>query len=184
MSSRNPINFVISGPGGVGKGTIVEELIKRDDSLWLSRSWTTRKPRVGEDPDAYVFATRESFEERVKAGGFLEWVEFLDYLQGSPVPDIPSGSDAVFEIDIKGAAAILEADPSACSIFVDTPDLETQRKRLLGRGDPLEVVERRIDKGLEERQAAAELGSIVVINDDLESAIAEIQAIIARRRSE
>lgn len=173
---------VISGPGGVGKGTLVDRLIQRDPRLWLSRSWTTRAPRPRESPDAYVFATREAFEQKIAEGGFLEWAPFLDYLQGTPVPDPPPGSDIVLEIDVAGARQVLEHHPDALLVFVDSPDVVEQRRRLEGRGDPPDKVEARIAHGVNEREAARQLGMHVVINDDLERATAEILDLIESAR--
>ncbi len=175
--------FVVSGPGGVGKGTIVRRLIEQDPKLWVSRSWTTRDRRPGEAPDAYHFATREEFEQHVADGGFLEWVEFLDYLQGSPLPDPPEGHDVVFEIDVYGARQILERYPDAVSIFVAPPSPEAQEARLRGRGDSDERVAQRLAKATEEAAVAEELGSIVVVNDVLDRAVAEVQALIDAERA-
>ena len=174
--------IVISGPGGVGKGTIVERLIAADDHLWLSRSWTTRERRPGEAPDAYRFATRDEFEDRIAAGGFLEWVEFLDYLQGSPVPEPPAGCDVLFEIDVQGAANVAARYPDAVLIFVDTVDRATQAARLRGRGDSEERVAQRLAKADQEVARSRELDVVRVVNDELDRAVAEVQAIIDRAR--
>jgi len=174
--------LVISGPGGVGKGTIVSSLLDSDDQLWLSRSWTTRSRRPGEQGDAYHFVDRATFEAAVADGRFLEWVTFLDYLQGSPLPDPPPGHDAVFEIDVHGARQILERYPDAVSVFVDAPDRDHQRARLIGRGDEPDHVERRLAKADSEAALAVSLGSVVVINDSLERCVDEIRGFIASAR--
>lgn len=176
------MNIVVSGPGGVGKGTIVDRLLTRRQSIWLSRSWTTRDPRPGEAPDAYVFVTREAFDANIAAGGFLEWVDFLDYRQGTPIPDPPAGTDVLFEIDVAGARAVRALDPDALLVFVDTPDRNAQRARLEGRGDSPDRVEARLSKGDEERKAAAELGMTVIINDDLDRAVDDLDALISATR--
>lgn len=176
------MNIVISGPGGVGKGTIVRRLLERDPRLWLSRSWTTRERRPGEAPDAYVFATREEFLDKVDEGGFLEWVEFLDYLQGSPIPEPPEGADVLFEIDVVGAAKVLEHDPGALTIWIEPPSLDDLRRRMAGRGDHPDRIEQRLHKALEEAAIAASLGSARVVNDDLDRAVAEIESLIAAAR--
>lgn len=170
--------IVISGPGGVGKGTIVEELLRRDDRLWVSRSWTTRAPREGESPDAYHFATREEFERRIEESGFLEWTEFLDYLQGSPLPEPPEGRDVLFEIDVQGAANIVSLYPDALLVFVDAPDRAVQEERLRGRGDSEERIEQRLRKAEEEVERAASMDFVHVINDDLAASVDELQRLI------
>ena len=183
MSGDGPLVIVISGPGGVGKGTVVAELLRRDPRLYLNRSWTTRPRREGEAADAYHFATREEFERHAAQGGFLEWVEFLDYLQGSPVPRPPEGSDVVFEIDVAGAARIKELFPSALLVFIDAPDRAEQEARMRGRGDDPSRIAQRLERAAQEVERAAALPYEHVVNDDLDTAVREVASLIDAARA-
>lgn len=174
---------VVSGPGGVGKGTVVRRLIARDPQLWLSRSWTTRSPRPGESADAYEFVTRAQFEARVADGGFLEHAEFLGDLYGTPVPDVGDDRDWLLEIDVQGAAQVLQREPTALFVLLTAPSDEVQRQRLVARGDTPEQVERRTAKAAEEVAAARALGAVEVVNDVLDDTVAELAALVAQART-
>lgn len=179
---RAPLVVIVSGPGGVGKGTIVSSLVSRDPGLWLSRSWTTRSRRDGESSDAYVFTDRAEFEAHIARGGFLEWTDFLGNYYGTPLPDPPPGRDVVLEIELQGAKQVRERNPEAMLIFVLPPSREEQRLRLTGRGDAPEKVLERLRKAEDEEPEGRELADHVVVNDDLERTIAEMAAIIERAR--
>jgi guanylate kinase len=173
------LNIVISGPGGVGKGTLVALLLDRDPKLWLSRSWTTRARRPGEAEDAYVFVDRAAFEQRIAAGGFVEWAEFLGNLYGTPVPEaLPGGKDVVLEIEVQGARQVRAALPDTVQVFIAPPSADALRARLVGRGtDDAEQVDRRLATAERELEAQGEF-THVVVNDRLEDAVAELEEIV------
>jgi guanylate kinase len=176
--------IVISGPGGVGKGTVVRRLLDRDDRLWLSRSWTTRPPRPGEADDAYVFTDEEAFERRRAAGGFLESARFMDHLYGSPTPDeLPPGHDLVLEIDVQGAEQVRAREPDALLVLLVAPSRDEQAARLRGRGDRPEQVEQRLAKADEEIARARALGAFEVVNDDVDRTVEQLKVLIDEARS-
>ncbi|MFP5489421.1 MAG: guanylate kinase [Acidimicrobiia bacterium] len=185
MADRRRLIIVVSGPGGVGKGTIVDALVHRDPALWLSRSWTTRDRRPGERADAYVFTSSEAFEDRITQGGFLEWTEFLGNYYGTPRPDRlddPDAPDIVLEIELDGAQQVKQQYPEAVLIFVLPPSREEQERRLRGRGDPGDKVQARLRKAEIEERIGRDEADYLVVNDDLERTIDEMLDIIDRER--
>jgi guanylate kinase len=176
--------IVVCGPGGVGKGTVVAHLVARDPHLWLSRSWTTRAQRPGEPDDAYTYVDRATFEERIASGGFLEHAEFLGNLYGTPWPDPGDDRDVVLEIDVQGAAQVLERAPDALFVLLEPPSPEVQAERLRGRGDPPEQAERRIAVAQAELAEGRRLGAVRIVNDDLDRTVAEVEALIEKARAE
>lgn len=175
--------FIISGPGGVGKGTVVNRLLELDPGLRLSRSWTTRDRRPGESPHAYTFVDPDRFRARIEAGGFLEWTEFAGtgHLYGTPVPE-PGEGDLLLEIELDGAQQVKKIDPAAVLILITAPSLAAQEARLRTRGDDEESIARRLEVGEQEASVGTRLADHVVVNDDVERAAREVADIIGRRR--
>ena len=161
---------------------MAKAVVERADSLWLSRSWTTRPPREGEALDSYVFTEKQEFEAHIERGGFLEWAEFLGNLYGTPVPSPPSGHDVLVEIEVEGALQILRRHPDATVILLLPPSEAVQTERLRGRGDPEDRVKERVEKGREEAMRGRALATHEVINDDLERAIGEVLGILSDLR--
>ncbi len=170
--------FVVSGPGGVGKGTLVRAVTQGDESLHLMRSWTSRERRKGEASDAYVFVSREQFEAHIANGGFLEWVEFLGNYYGTPTPPDVGDRSIVLEIELEGAQIVKRAYPDAVLILIAPPSEEVQRQRLAARGDSPHVAEQRVKKGQEELALGRRIADHVVVNDDLTQATEELRAIL------
>jgi len=151
--------------------------------LRRSRSWTTRRPRPGEGDDAYCFVDREQFQRRVSAGGFLEWVEYLGNLYGTPRPDDGDAGDLVLVIEVEGAAAVLGKVPEARMVLVVPPSPSVLAERMRARGDDEQHVAERVARAREEESAGRRLAHHVVVNDDLERSVEEMAGILDRYRS-
>ena len=177
--------FILSGPGGVGKGTVVGRLLPMVPDLNLSRSWTTRSRRPGESEDAYVFVDRDRFQAHAAASGFFEWTEFqgTGHMYGTPQPDPGQPGDLLLEIELDGAQQVKDIAPDAVLILVEAPSREAQAARLRGRGDDEESVARRLEVGDRELEVGRRIADHVVVNDDVDRAAQEVADIIVRRRS-
>lgn len=178
-----PLLIVVSGPGGVGKSTVVKALVERYPELWLSRSWTTRERRPSESPDAYVFVTVGEFEKRIGDDGFLEYAEFLGHYYGTPTLEDTGGRDVILEIDVQGARQVLEREPDAVLIFLQAPSESEQQARLRRRGDPEEKVAQRLQKAAQEANAGRELGAQIITNFDIDETVELMFAVIEKARA-
>lgn len=175
--------FVITGPSGVGKGTLIRALLERVPELELSVSATTRRPRPGETQGVdYWFLSDEEFEARVDAGDFVEWAEYSGRRYGTLRSELEqrtaAGIPLVLEIEVQGARQVRRTMPEAIQIFIAPPSLDALRVRLVGRGtDDAEEVERRLRVASSELAARDEFAHVVV-NDRLEDAAARLEAIV------
>lgn len=174
---------MLFGPGGAGKGTIAARLVAEDPTLWLSRSWTTRARRPGEDENAYVFVDRSTFERRVRDGGFFEWAEFLGNLYGTPTPQPPPGKDVLLEIDLQGARQVRQHRSDATLILLRPPSSEEQEARLRARGDDEAHIAERLLTGAREEREGLAIADRVVVNSDVSRATTEVAGIVERCRS-
>jgi guanylate kinase len=178
----NPL-IVFTGPSGVGKGTVLKALLARHPELNLSISATTRAPRSGEvDGQHYYFLTRSQFEVMVAQDEFLEWAEFAGNLYGTlrqPVMDkIAQGERVILEIELEGARQVRSSAPDAVQIFIQPPSLAELEARIRKRGqDSEDAIARRLARAKIEVAAANEF-DICLINDNLETTIDELEAIL------
>lgn len=184
MRKERGLLIVLSGPSGVGKGTVRKELFSQPDTNYeYSISMTTRQPREGEiDGVDYFFKTREQFEGLIEEGGLLEHAEFVGNYYGTPVAyvneTLDAGRDVFLEIEVQGAAQIREKAPDALFIFLAPPSISELRERLVGRGTETEdVIAKRIATANEEVEMM-NLYDYVVENDEVQNACDRINAII------
>ncbi|SBO42982.1 guanylate kinase [Cyanobium sp. NIES-981] len=177
---------VITGPSGVGKGTLVAGLLRRHPEIWLSVSATTRAPRPGEtEGETYFFLSRELFEQQVAAGGFLEWAEFAGNLYGTPRQPVEerlaAGCPVLLEIELEGARQVRHTFPAGFQLFIKPPSFAELERRIRGRGtDSEEAIQRRLQRARVELAAEAEFDA-TLINDDLAVSLEQLEQQLGLR---
>lgn len=167
--------FVISGPSGAGKGTLVARLVQSVDDVWVSRSVTTRAPRAGEvDGVHYDFLTDEQFQRLVDSDGLLEWACYGRHRYGTPRATVEEhmarGEQVVLEIDVQGAFQVREKLPQAHLVFIEPPSMEELERRLRGRNtDAPDVIAERLEAARVELSRKMEY-DFRLVNDDVDEA--------------
>ncbi|MBO5113251.1 MAG: guanylate kinase [Lachnospiraceae bacterium] len=180
---RKGILIVVSGFSGVGKGTLMKQLVHSYDNYALSVSMTTRQPRPGEsDGKEYFFVSREVFEKTIAENGLIEYANYCGNYYGTPKEyvekQLEKGKDVILEIEIQGALKVREQFPTALLLFVMPPSAQELKKRLEGRGtETEEVIDKRLKRATEEAEGI-ENYDFIVINDKLEECVKEMHGLI------
>jgi len=189
MTSKNKkgVLVIVSGPSGAGKSTIISRVSKQRSDIRFSVSATTRAPREGEiDGVNYYFKTQEEFWEMIKADAFLEHAEYVGNSYGTPAApvdeNIEAGYTVILDIEVQGAAQIMEKRPDAVTVFLCPPSLEELERRLRGRGTDSEEKIRDRLMAAHREYAQAHKYTYIIINDDAEEAVRELDSIITAER--
>ena len=175
--------IVLSGPSGVGKSTVISELLSERSDIYFSVSFTTRKPRVGEEDGVnYCFVSKETFEGMIGRGEFLEYAQYVDNYYGTSLrvieEKLAAGIDVLLDIEVQGAAMVRDKCPDAVFIFIIPPSFEELSRRLHSRNtDDESVIEGRLRKAREEYKEISHYDYLVV-NDKVSDAAAEIMSIL------
>ncbi|SFE40200.1 guanylate kinase [Alteribacillus iranensis] len=183
MKDDKGLLIVLSGPAGVGKGTVCGALRMEDTNIEYSVSATTRKPRAGEkDGVNYFFKSKQEFEKMIENNKLLEWAQYLDNYYGTPIDyvteTIDKGKDIILEIEVQGAKKVKERYPEGIFIFLMPPSLAELRSRIVGRGTETEdVIDKRMMVAKDELEMM-ENYDYVVENDEVGKAVERIQAIV------
>jgi len=179
---------VVSGPAGVGKGTVVSRAREKNKDIVFSVSATSRSPRPGEkDGENYFFVTRERFEEMIREGDLLEWVEYCGNYYGTPrsyvEQELKKGNVVLLEIEIEGANNVKRLYPDCISVFISPPSVEELRKRLEKRGtESPEVIEARMKRAMEEMEQLDKYDYIIQ-NDSVEESADRLLEIIQKEKN-
>ena len=187
MNKRKGSLFIITGPSGAGKGSVLSRVLPSLENVFLSVSATTRKPRPGEEDGVnYYFISRERFDEMVERGELLEHAEYVGNCYGTPEGPanrrLEDGQDVILEIEVQGALIVKEKRPDAVLVFIVPPSFDILERRLRNRGtEAEEVVEKRLQKA---RAECAHMDDydFIVVNDLLDDAVRDLSAIITAER--
>ncbi len=183
MSHKKGILIVVSGFSGAGKGTLMKRLLESYDNYALSISATTRAPRQGEtDGKEYFFKTVDEFEKMIAQDELIEYAKYVNNYYGTPkdyvMKQLEAGKDVILEIEIQGALKVKEKYPDTLLLFVTPPNAKTLRERLVGRGtETEEVIDSRMKRAAEEAEGV-EAYDYLIINDDLETCVADMHHVI------
>lgn len=183
MQQDKGLLFILSGPSGVGKGTVCAALRKVNQKVIYSVSATSRAPRLGEVEGVnYFFKSHSEFEEMIRTDQFLEWAEYVHNYYGTPrqfvMEMLDQGKDVLLEIEVQGALQVKERYPEGVFIFLAPPDMEELRHRIINRGTETDlVISNRMKKAEEELELMTKY-DYVVVNDEVDLAVKRIEAII------